>query len=81
MPSSTVAIVTDSTKIAAVPAAPTAVANVQKSARADIPQDPKASLCRFLRRERIDVTPVKEIVEGQAWLRLGPQIANPDLSQ
>ncbi|PWZ28050.1 hypothetical protein Zm00014a_043033 [Zea mays] len=48
-----------------------------------IPQDPKASLCRFLRRERIasDVTPVKEIVEGQAWLRLGPQIANPDLSQ
>uniref|UniRef100_A0A804NZF2 Uncharacterized protein n=1 Tax=Zea mays TaxID=4577 RepID=A0A804NZF2_MAIZE len=81
LPSSTVAIVTDSTKIAAVPAAPTAVANVQKSARADIPQDPKASLCRFLRRERIDVTPVKEIVEGQAWLRLGPQIANPDLSQ
>ncbi|KAL5669638.1 hypothetical protein ACJX0J_021859, partial [Zea mays] len=53
LPSSTVAIVTDSTKIAAVPAAPTAVANVQKSARADIPQDPKASLCRFLRRERI----------------------------
>jgi jasmonate ZIM domain-containing protein len=34
LPSSTVAIVTDSTKIAAVPAAPTAVANVQKSARA-----------------------------------------------
>ncbi|ONL98774.1 Protein TIFY 10B [Zea mays] len=93
LPPSTAATVTDSTKIAAVPAAPIAVANAQKSA-ADIPQAPKASLRRFLekRKDRLtakapypgspsDVTPVKkEMSDGQPWLGLGPQIANPDLS-
>ncbi|XP_066387804.1 protein TIFY 10a-like [Miscanthus floridulus] len=93
LPSPAVATVTDSTKIAAVPAAPIAVVNAQKSA-ADIPQAPKASLRRFLekRKDRLtakapyqgspsDATPVKkEMAEGQPWLGLGPQIANPDLS-
>lgn len=93
LPPSTAATVTDSTKIVAVPAAPIAVANAQKSA-ADIPQAPKASLRRFLekRKDRLtakapypgspsDVTPVKkEMSDGQPWLGLGPQIANPDLS-
>lgn len=93
LPSPTVATVTDSTKIAEVPAAPVAVVNTQKRA-ADIPQAPKASLRRFLekRKDRLtakapyqgspsDATPVKkELAEGQPWLGLGPQIANPDLS-
>lgn len=92
LPSPTVATVTGSTKIAAVPAAPIAVVNTQKRA-ADIPQAPKASLRRFLekRKDRLtakapyqgspsDATPAKEMAEGQPWLGLGPQIANPDLS-
>ncbi|TKV95655.1 hypothetical protein SEVIR_9G376600v4 [Setaria viridis] len=93
LPSPAVATVTDSTKVAAVPAAPIPVVSAQKNA-ADIPQAPKASLRRFLekRKDRItakapyqgspsDATPVKkEMPESQPWLGLGSQTANPDLS-
>jgi jasmonate ZIM domain-containing protein len=92
LPSATTATVTDSTKVSAMPAPPTDVVNGQKSA-ADIPQAPKASLRRFLekRKDRLttkapyqaspsDAKPVKEMLEGQPWLGLGPQSSNPDLS-
>ncbi|CAN6300602.1 unnamed protein product [Urochloa humidicola] len=93
VPSPAVATVTDSTKVAAVPAAPIPVVSAQKNA-ADIPQAPKASLRRFLekRKDRLiakapyqaspsDATPVKkEMPESQPWLGLGPQTANPDLN-
>ncbi|OEL37973.1 Protein TIFY 10a [Dichanthelium oligosanthes] len=93
LPAPSVATVTDSTKVAVVPAAPIPVVSAQKNA-ADIPQAPKASLRRFLekRKDRItakapyqtspsDATPVKkEMPENQPWLGLGPQTANPDLS-
>ncbi|KAF8698712.1 hypothetical protein HU200_034964 [Digitaria exilis] len=93
LPLPTVATVTDSTKVAAVPAAPIPVVSAQRNA-ADIPQAPKASLRRFLekRKDRLtakapyqgspsDATPVKkEMPESQPWLGLGPQTANPDLS-
>ncbi|CAL4931480.1 unnamed protein product [Urochloa decumbens] len=93
LPSPAVATVTDSTKVAAVPAAPIPVVTAQKNA-ADIPQAPKASLRRFLekRKDRLvakapyqaspsDATPAKkEMPESQPWLGLGPQTANPNLS-
>ncbi|CAN6294775.1 unnamed protein product [Urochloa humidicola] len=93
VPSPAAATVTDSTKVAAVPAAPIPVVSTQKNA-ADIPQAPKASLRRFLekRKDRLiakapyqaspsDATPVKkEMPESQPWLGLGPQTANPDLN-
>ncbi|CAN6289181.1 unnamed protein product [Urochloa humidicola] len=93
LPSPAPATVTDSAKVAAVPAAPIPVVSAQKNA-ADIPQAPKASLRRFLekRKDRLvakapyqaspsDATPVKkEMPESQPWLGLGPQTANPDLS-
>jgi len=96
LPSPAVAAVnvTDSTKVAAVPAAPIPLVSAQKYA-ADIPQTPKASLRRFLekRKDRLSAkapyqsspsdaaTHVKkEMPENQPWLGLGPQTANPDLS-
>ncbi|KAL6593702.1 hypothetical protein ACP70R_048603 [Stipagrostis hirtigluma subsp. patula] len=58
-PSSTVATVTDSTKVSAVPDLPNAQVNAQKLVRpnaADIPQAPKASLRRFLEKRKDRIT-------------------------
>lgn len=56
LPSPTVAAATtDSTKVAAVPAPPIAVANPQRNA-ADIPQAPSASLRRFLAKRKDRIT-------------------------
>ncbi|PUZ40747.1 hypothetical protein GQ55_9G448200 [Panicum hallii var. hallii] len=94
LPSPAVAAISDSTKVAAVPAAPVPLVSAQKNA-ADIPQAPKASLRRFLekRKDRLTAkapyqsspsdaaTPVKkEMPENQPWLGLGPQTTSPDLS-
>ncbi|XP_062211495.1 protein TIFY 10a-like isoform X2 [Phragmites australis] len=59
LPSSTIATVTDSTKVSAMPAPPNAEVNAQKVVcpnAADIPQAPKASLRRFLEKRKDRIT-------------------------